>query len=296
MYKQNHRNVNNKHFILLLLCGILMAACALKSNKNTQAQRTIVVSIEPMRFFVEQIAGDKFHVETLVPEGSSPETYEPTPRQLIDLSESKAYLRVGNLGFERTWLEKLKENAPHLQTFNASQGIQLLRNEHGHSDEDDTDPHTWTSAKNAKVIAQNIYHALCFVDSASTDYYTARLNSLLHRISKTDSTLHHLLSNLEARSFMIYHPSLSYFSRDYGLQQLCIEEGGKEPTPMQLRQLVRKCQSEKIAVIFVQREFTDSNAKLIASETGAKIIEINPLSYHWEQELIHIAKSLRNGK
>lgn len=34
---------------------------------------------------------------------------------------------------------------------------------------------------------------------------------------------------------MIYHPALSYFARDYGLNQISIEEGGKEPSPAHLK-------------------------------------------------------------
>lgn len=56
----------------------------------------------------------------------SPETYDPTPQQLIDLAQSKAYFRIGYIGFEQTWTDKLTDNAPHLQFFDMSEGIGLI--------------------------------------------------------------------------------------------------------------------------------------------------------------------------
>jgi zinc transport system substrate-binding protein len=92
---------------------------------------------------------------------------------------------------------------------------------------------------------------------------------------------------------MIYHPSLSYYARDYDLQQICIEEGGKEPSPAHLKELIKRCKTEKVHVIFIQPEFDRRNAETIAKETGTTIIPINPLSYNWEEEMIKVAKSMR---
>ena len=62
----------------------------------------------------------------MVPKGSSPETYDPTPQQLVDLAQSKAYFRIGYIGFEQTWTEKLTDNAPHLQFFDMSENVELI--------------------------------------------------------------------------------------------------------------------------------------------------------------------------
>ena len=85
---------------------------------------------------------------------------------------------------------------------------------------------------------------------------------------------------------MIYHPALSYFARDYGLHQISIEEGGKEPSPAHLKALIDLCQAEDVRVIFVQPEFDKRNAETIAQQTGTKVIPINPLSYDWEEEML----------
>ena len=94
---------------------------------------------------------------------------------------------------------------------------------------------------------------------------------------------------------MIYHPALSYFARDYGLHQYSIEDGGKEPSPAHMKQLMDLCKSEHIEVIFVQPEFDKRNAETIARQTGTKVVAINPLSYDWQTEMVNVAKALATG-
>jgi zinc transport system substrate-binding protein len=91
---------------------------------------------------------------------------------------------------------------------------------------------------------------------------------------------------------MIYHPALSYFARDYGLHQISIEEGGKEPSPAHLKEIIEVCKTEKVRIVFIQPEFDRRNAEVMAKETGTRIVPINPLSYNWEEEMIKIAKEL----
>ena len=141
--------------------------------------------------------------------------------------------------------------------------------------------------------AGNTFKALCMLDKPNEAYYLARYDSLCRRIQHTDSLIRRQLSAPKsAKSFMIYHPALSYFARDYGLHQISIEEGGKEPSPAHLKELIDLCKSEKVGVIFVQPEFDKRNAETIAQQTGTKVVPINPLSYDWETEMLNVAKAL----
>jgi zinc transport system substrate-binding protein len=71
---------------------------------------------------------------------------------------------------------------------------------------------------------------------------------------------------------------------------------GKEPSPALLAQLITTAKEQDVKVIFIQQEFDKKNAELVAKETGCRLEVINPLSYHWNRELIHIAKVLANGE
>lgn len=282
--------------LFFLLLPLLLFSCQQQARKS-QAERIITVTMEPQRYFTEAIAGDKFTVRSMVPKGSSPETYDPTPRQLVSLGESEAYLRIGHIGFEQAWMDRLLNNAPHIQVFDTSKGVDLIYGagfDHGdHHHEGGVEPHIWNSTANAQVIADNTLKALCALDKENETYYRHRYDSLCHRIERTDSLIRNILSAPDAdRAFIIYHPALSYFARDYGLHQISIEEGGKEPSPAHLKSLMEVCKEEGVHVIFVQPEFDRRNAEIIAQQTGTKVIPINPLSYEWEKEMINVAQSL----
>ena len=85
-------------YTTLCLLAILLSSCNTQRAKNDVPMLT--VTMEPQRYFTEAIAGDKFNVTSMVPKGSNPETYDPTPSQLVAWSDSKAYLRIGNIGFD----------------------------------------------------------------------------------------------------------------------------------------------------------------------------------------------------
>ncbi len=285
-----------KRLLQTLFSVALMSLFHACSGSGDKQANTIMVTIEPIRYFTEQIAGDKFTVTSMVPSGSSPETYDPTPRQLTDLSGSRAYLRIGYIGFEQTWMARLRENAPRMKVYDLSRGVSLIREtEHAHGDhvhQGGVEPHIWNSPTNARIIAQNIYQTLCELDAANKDYYEANLRRLIQEIEQTDHAIRDLLAQPHDGTFLIYHPALSYYARDYQLRQICLEENGKEPSVAHLKELINRCQTEHVRTIFVQKEFDSRNAELIANETGAKIVSINPLSYEWRKELIETTKAL----
>lgn len=290
-----HPSIPTALFALLLLVA---GACRPSDEPSAASQGTLTVTLEPLRYFVEQLAGPHFRVAAMVPEGSSPETYDPTPQQLVDLSHSQAYLRIGYIGFEQAWMERLQANVPRMQVFDTSEGINLIHDEgHSHGDHvhaGGVEPHIWNSPANARLIARNVYKALCRLDSTHTADYAARLDSLNRVIDRTDSIVRGVLADGADRAFLIYHPALSYFARDYGLEQLCLEEGGKEPSPAHLQRLIRECRAKGVRTVFVQKEFDSRNAELVAKEIGARLVIINPLDYHWDEELIRTARALKH--
>lgn len=281
--------------LIYILTLLICSACGNTSHKSEKP--ILTVTIEPLRYFTESIAGDHFEVVSMVPKGSSPESYDPTPQQLVNLGKSQAYLRIGYIGFEQAWMKRLQANHPEMKVFDTSQGVDLIRDEgHWHGDhfhEGGVEPHIWNSTQNACIIADNIYTALCELAPHHQAEFQERLDVLKKTIRQTDENVRTFLENADS-TFLIYHPALSYFARDYGLKQISIEEGGKEPSPATLRNLIETCRQENAHVIFVQQEFDQRNAQLIADELGVDIMAINPLSYDWAEEMLNIAKALKD--
>ncbi len=266
---------------------------------RAQQENRITVTIEPQRYFAEQLVDSFFKIVTMVPSGKSPEDYDPTPQQMANLAKSKAYFCIGQIGFEKIWLDKLKKNNPNVLFFDNGEGIQSVPSKpHNHTSQDhnypETDPHTWSSPKEALIIVQNMYDALIKIDPDNSSLYKLNLEKLIKEIDETDQIVEKYLNHSSQKSFIIYHPALTYFARDYGLTQYSIELDGKEPTPEQIKNLIDTAKKETIKVIFIQQEFDQKNAEIIAKETGCKLVVINPLSYNWSEEIIKIAQALSN--
>lgn len=285
-------------WIYLLLAIVGLSACQGKKEGGT---RTISVTIEPQRYFAEKIAGDLFHINCVTPAGQSPETYDPTPQQMVQISQSQAYFRIGEIGFEQAWMKNLQSQNPDMVVFDLSEGMELIKNEeeaheegeaHHHHHHGMVDPHIWTSISGARVIAQNTYQAFIKLDPENQEVYRAGYQRLIEEIDSTEAEMKQLLQPLAGTAFIIYHPALTYFAREFGLKQLCIELDGKEPSPAQLKQLLETATQSGAKVVFVQQEFDRKNAELIAKETGCRLVTINPLSYNWHDEMIRLATIL----
>ena len=92
--------IDMKTLLIIGSCLLLAACTGRTSQSGTEEKPVITVTLEPQRYFTEAIAGDKFTVVSMVPKGSSPETYDPVPQQLVSLGDSKAYFRIGYIGFD----------------------------------------------------------------------------------------------------------------------------------------------------------------------------------------------------
>ena len=275
-----------KKWLFILLSVLLTTSCQQEQRSRKQ---TIAVTIEPLRWFTTRIVGDRYEVMTLVPAGSSPETYEPTPRQLVTLSHSALYVKVGQIGFEQTWMDKIKENAPNLKILDSSKGITPLKDHNGIED-----PHTWMSCRNARIIARNIYDEVMAQKGNSQkdrDVFRKNYQALLHDIDETDRTIRKTIT--PGTSFLIYHPILTYYAQEYGLTQLPMEEEGREPSARQIEELIREARKRKTRVMLIQQQFSPKNAMHMAEATGAEPIEIHPLGSEWTKEMTETAKKIK---
>lgn len=282
--------------IIYILLGFTLFSC---KPSRADKSKILTVTIDPQKYFLSTIVGDHFKVECIVPSGSNPESADFTPSQMMSLNKSLAYFKIGYMGIENALIDKVSQSNSNLKVVNCSDGIEVLGehncegdhhdHDHGHAG---GDPHTWSSIKSAKIIAENMYKALLELDNANASDYTANYNRLLTEINQTDSIVKSYLDKAPSKSFIIYHPALSYFAQEYGLTQYSIEYEGKNPSPSQLKELIDKAKAEGIKVVFIQREFDVKNAETVAQAIGAKTVSLNLLSYDWSLEMINIAKAL----
>jgi zinc transport system substrate-binding protein len=273
--------------LLLSLVLLLPTGC----RRTAQDPRpVVVVTIEPYRYFVEQIAGDRVRTVTLVPPGATPETYEPTPRQLTEAGRARALLLVGRLPMEQLLVGRLSEGPTKPIVANVSKGITVVNSINGIPD-----PHVWMSARNARTITTNICEVLCQIDPAHAKEYRQHSQQFAKRSAAVDARIGRLLFRQRGKAFVVYHPALTYFARDYGLVQLPIEEEGREPSPGQLSNLLTTARRLHVTTVLAQKGTNDRSTSSVAGSLGLKPIPINPLDYNWEKQMMHIAETIANN-
>jgi zinc transport system substrate-binding protein len=279
----------------------LVTSCGAPSARNDR--KVITVTIPPFAWFVQGIAGDDFDVSVMLPPGADHHIWEPLPAQMRSLAGSAAFIMDGQLGFELSWMGRFREINPGMKILDLSKNIDLISGGDAGDSEDYSDheghlhagpdPHYWMSPKSAYVIAENISDFLTGLNPQSAVKYRANLDTLDRVISRVDSALRVAVASASPKTFMIYHPALGYLARDYGLQQVTFEDEGKSPSPARMKELIDIAGEKGIKIIFIQAEYDVRNARSLSSETGARLVVINPMNRDWPSAVMEVADALR---
>lgn len=288
-----YRLYDMKKIVILIAAFSILLSCNNKAAKNSKGQKipTVTVSILPEKTFVKKIAGNDFKVNVLIPPGASPAAYTLLPSQLKDIAHSELWFRIGYIGFEHSWKSKIMQANSHMKVVNLSEGLDLIE-EKGSGLHHGVNPHIWMSPKLVKQIAKVILDELIALNPQKTDVYTANYNVFLEECNRVDCQLKEMLKDYQGRKFILYHPSLAYYARDYGLVEYSIELDGKEPTTKHFKELIDMAKSENIKAVYIQSYFDKEHARVFANEIGGKIVQIWPLNPAWRDNLLETTKTL----
>ena len=257
-----------------IICALLTIGCATKSDCN---KKTIYVTITPMHSIIEEITAGDFDVEVIVPKGASPETFEPTHKQVTAFSNAEFIFSTGLIDFEQSLTSRINGDA---ELVNLSEGIELIAGScsHGnHQHKHGVDPHIWTSPRALRTMVANAHDAIMthYPDSVK---YTEATERLLERIAELDNYCATRIETEGVEAMMIYHPAYTYYARDYGIKQIAIEHDGKEPSLRQTTALIETAKNHGVRTILRQPQYSEDKVRAIANDAGAEIITTDPLS------------------
>jgi len=313
----------------LVFIAIAAVSCGPRSPRGAQG-RVVTVTIPPFAWFVEQIGGDDFTVNVLLPPGADHHIWEPLPAQISSLSGSEAFIMNGQLGFEHAWMDRFRQVNPNMKVLDLSRHIELLGPRHpsgigvsappgaepqseglrseglrsegaGHEEGDHEDhghahggpdPHYWMSPSAAFIMARDVHDFLVGLNPASSEKYDSNLYAINREISEVDSLVRVALGPGPHPTVMIYHPALAYMGRDYGFEQVSFEDEGKSPSPARMKQLIDLARENEIKIIFIQAEYDVRNAESLSRETGARLVVINPMNSDWPEAVMEIARAV----
>ncbi len=263
----------------------------------------VFVSVLPQATFVASVGGEHVKVGALTRPGQNHETFEPTPQQVADIARADLFIGIG-MPFEQAWLPRLRAANPRMRVLDAREGIDLLPLDHHDHDEapghagpvptadEAGDPHLWTSPLLAARMSASIRDTLTELDPAHAEDYARNQARFAAELAALDQEIRRQLKDLPSRTFLVFHPAWGYFAQAYGLTQVPIEQGGKEPGARTLVTLIEEAKRDQIRVVFVQPQSDPRFADQIARAIGGQVIAIDPLAPDYVANLRAVARQI----
>ncbi len=272
----------------LLVLLVLFASSFAQTPAKAEDKISVMVSILPQVWFVEQIGGTEVVVEALVGPGHSPATFEPTARQMARLQGASAFFSSG-VPFERGLLPRIA-NSSHSPPIFGPRPATSAHHHHDHSD--GLDPHIWLDPNLAMAMVDTIGRVLAELSPPQAEVFLSRTAELKKHLQTLREEISTILAPVKGQTFYVFHPAYGHFAKAFGLQQIAVESDGHEPGPRQLAEVIDKIKAGRAKAIIVQPQFSKKSAQAIANSTGVKILVLDPLALQYDANLLFIARSL----
>ena len=271
-------------FVFLL--PVLVSAT---EQTNISARINVFVSIPPQRQFVEKIGGEHVDVQVMLPLGQSPETYSPTPRMLASLSGASIYFQIG-VPFEISWTDAIRSVNQDIRIITCCD--QIVDTTTVSEGDEHHDLHVWSNPAYVKMLAQQIRDELSVLDPLHRDSYFSGYERFAAELDALDSSIRASLANRRTNYFIVSHAAWGYFAAQYGLEQLALENNGKEIGPRSLLEMIRRAREEKINTLFVIRQYQTPVVASLARELNADMVELDPLAEDYLLNMIYVSEQI----
>jgi ABC-type Zn uptake system ZnuABC Zn-binding protein ZnuA len=256
----------------ILVLALFVSACGGRFASNSAQSASAVLASTPWLADVTQnIAGDRLQVASLLPTGSDPHSYQPTPRDAARVAESKLII-VNGAGYEQFLKSLIDNTGGEAIIVEASQGVSP-REEAG-----SIDPHMWLDPNNMIVYVENIRDALIRLDPAGEAIYKSNADGYIAQLKALDSWIQEQVRQIpaERRLLITNHEALGYFAKRYGftIAGTVIKSFSSDASPsaQQLAALIDEVRASGAPAIFLDAADSDSFAQQIADETGVKVV------------------------
>lgn len=254
------------------------------ARRAEDGRPVVAVSVPPQAWFVDRLSAGAARPVVMVPPGASPATHEPTINQVRAITRAALYVKVGHpsFPFERAWLDRLVAEAGDLRQVSCVEDQRVRPG----------DPHVWTSVRLMRRFVPSLAAALGPLLPGPGRDVDARAAALDVELAQLDAELRRRLSDLPRRRFYVFHPSWGYLAHDYGLEQVPIQIGAKEPDPHTLTRTLEAARRDGARTVFVQPQFSRRSAELVAEAIGARVVALDPLARAWADNLRQVGAAL----
>ena len=310
--------------IIRIFCLLWTVTCCIAASAQSHAEPiSIFVSVAPQKYFVERIGGEQVQVQTMVKGGERPDVYVPSTDQIRQLADARLYFFTG-VPYEWSWREVFRQRFPTLRQVECCPGVDLIYDTHhhhhhvhhsdasadthgdthhdSHKDHEDTreeaqhydeyDPHIWVSPRQAVFIADQVLAELLPLAPEHEDFFRVNHQQLVADLKQLDEEIVQRRKTAATNILVVTHPSLAYFARDYGFEQISLEQYGVEVSAGSLVDIITDAKENNVQHVFVQKQFNENAARIFAQETGAEMVYFDPLVEDYLQSMRTLAKQL----
>ncbi|HZK60825.1 MAG TPA: metal ABC transporter substrate-binding protein [Anaerovoracaceae bacterium] len=263
--------------IFLLMLFSILAGCSQNGVENNSKEEvfTVVTSFYPIYIATINVTKDIKGVETInmtKPQTGCLHDYQLTPEDLIKIEKADAFV-VNGAGME-AFIGDVIEQQKNLEIIDASQGIELIKEEAG-----EENPHVWVSITNEIIQVRNIAEQLSSIDQVHLEQYKENADEYIGKLEILKEKMHQSLKNIKNRDIITFHEAFPYFAKEFNLNIIAVieREPGTAPSPKELEATIKTVKDSGVKVLFAEPQYELKSAQVIANETGAKIYTLDPI-------------------
>jgi len=259
-------------FLALLAVGAIIASACEEEEEEEEGEGRVRVltSIEVFADLIRNVAGDRAQVAAFIPSDADPHTYEPSPRQVVDVTEADLVLLNG-LGFEEALEDIIENNVREgVPVIEMSEGLSTIDGEH-----EIGNPHLWLNVQHAMHYVEVARDGLIGVDPQGEEGYRANAEEYLAELSALDDEVAEKISSIPqaSRKIVMHHNAFPYFAERYGMEvaAFVVESPGREPSAAEVAQLTEDIESLGLPAVFKEPQFRSRILEMAAEEAGVEL-------------------------
>ncbi|MCA1010199.1 zinc ABC transporter substrate-binding protein [Halobacillus halophilus] len=316
--------------LFITILTVVMTACSEDtssqeddtSGENNESALQINTTVYPLQYFAEQIAGEAAEVETILPPGTDPHTYEPTTKEMVNMAEADAFIYngAGLEGYAQKISDSLKpEDVKVLEAAKGmdlkehvhNHGIEAEQSDHAHKDGDhadeevstshegeeqsdheghdhgENDPHVWLDPIRSIQLAENIKDMLIELKPEQEEQFNKNFKELEQKLMDLDHQFHKQLENKPKSEIIVSHAAYGYWEQAYGIEQIALSglSPSNEPSQKELENIIETAEAHDLNHVLFEQNVTPKVAEVVQSEIGAEPLRIHNLSVLTEEDI-----------
>lgn len=268
--------------LLMIVLMIFLCGCSYNAPRKND-KLSIVCSIFAPYDFARQVAGDRAEVKMLLPTGVESHSYEPTPKDIIELEDCDIFFYVSE--HTETWVTQMTDAVNGIRAVEIADelGIEINGHEHHHGeepheehDDGETDEHIWTNLETAAKMVECIAEKMGEADPENADFYSKNAKEYANKILELRDDFSELVKTSKRKEIISGSRfAMKNFTHEFGLEYTaafdsCVDN--TEPSASVMAQIIDKIKADRLPVIFYEELTEPKIARAVSTETGVKML------------------------